>query len=55
LLVLGLIWNGRACDENNLVHSERFRVYKEHIWAVKTKFLESLLLSDSSTGLNAVP
>jgi hypothetical protein len=30
-------------------------VYKKRIWAVKTKFLELLLPSDGSTGLNAVP
>jgi hypothetical protein len=26
-------------DENNLVHSERFQVYKLPIWAVKTKIV----------------
>jgi hypothetical protein len=28
-----------GCDENNLVHSERFQVYKMPIWAVKTEIV----------------
>ena len=28
-----------GCDENNLVHPERFQVYKVPIWAIKTEIV----------------
>ncbi len=33
------VFSPAACDENNSVHSERFRVYKVPIWPVKTEIV----------------
>ena len=49
------VFSPAACDENNSVHSERFRVYKVPIWPVKTEIVGIAPALEQQHKANAVP